>query len=98
MKRSDNYHKWVEWSEEDQVYIGKYPDLITGIHGDDPIQLYGELCEVVEEDNYFLKGAEKMDYRSLPLTLTEIDPLCSPKRTQQVLCSPKRTQLTRTQW
>jgi hypothetical protein len=49
MKRSDNYHKWVEWSKEDQVYIGKCPDLITGIHGDDPIQLYGELCEVVEE-------------------------------------------------
>jgi hypothetical protein len=49
MKRSDNYHKWVEWSEEDHVYIGKCPDLITGIHGDDPIQLYGELCEVVED-------------------------------------------------
>ena len=36
MKTSDRYHKWVEWSEEDQVYIGKCPDLITGIHGDDP--------------------------------------------------------------
>jgi hypothetical protein len=23
--------------------------LITGIHGDDHIQLYGELCEVIEE-------------------------------------------------
>jgi hypothetical protein len=23
--------------------------LITGIHGDDPIRLYSELCEVVEE-------------------------------------------------
>ena len=37
------------WSEENQVYIGKCPDLITGIHGDDPIRLYGELCEVVED-------------------------------------------------
>jgi len=49
MRTSDRYHKWVEWSEEDQVYIGKCPDLITGIHGDDPRQLYGDLCEVVEE-------------------------------------------------
>ena len=49
MKTTDRYHKWVEWSEEDGVYIGKCPDLITGIHGDDPLQVYGELCEVVED-------------------------------------------------
>jgi hypothetical protein len=49
MKKIDQYHKWVEWSEEDQTYIGKCPDLITGIHGDDPIRLYDELCEVVED-------------------------------------------------
>jgi hypothetical protein len=49
MKPSDRYHKWVEWSDEDQTYIGKCPDLITGIHGDDPRNVYAELCEVVEE-------------------------------------------------
>jgi len=49
MKESDQYHKWVEWSEEDQTYIGKCPDVITGIHGEDPVQLYHELCEVVED-------------------------------------------------
>ena len=49
MKKSDLYHKWVEWSEQDQIYIGKCPDLITGIHGDDPVKLYSELCEVVED-------------------------------------------------
>ncbi len=49
MKEIDQYHKWVEWSEEDQTYIGKCPDLITGIHGDDPVRLYSELCEVVED-------------------------------------------------
>jgi len=48
MKTIDQYHKWVEWSEEDQVYIGKCPDLMTGIHGDDPVTLYAELCETVE--------------------------------------------------
>lgn len=49
MKPIDKYHKWVEWSEEDQVYIGRCPDLITGIHGDDPIQVYKDLCETVED-------------------------------------------------
>ena len=49
MKTGDQYHKWVEWSDGDQTCIGKCPDLITGIHGDDPVRLYGELCEVVEE-------------------------------------------------
>jgi predicted RNase H-like HicB family nuclease len=49
MKASDQYHKWVEWSEQDQAYLGKCPDLITGIHGDDPAQVYAELCEVAEE-------------------------------------------------
>lgn len=49
MTRADLYHKWVEWSQEDGVYLGRCPDLITGIHGDDPVRLYAELCEVVEE-------------------------------------------------
>ena len=49
MKPSDRYLKWVEWSEEDGTYIGKCPDVITGIHGEDPIRLYGELCDAVAE-------------------------------------------------
>jgi len=49
MKATDQYHKWVEWSDEDGTYIGRCPDLITGIHGDDPVQLYGELCSVIDE-------------------------------------------------
>ncbi len=49
MKPADQYHKWVEWSDEDQVYIGRCPDLITGIHGDDPCQVYSDLCGVVDE-------------------------------------------------
>lgn len=46
---NDHYHKWIEWSDEDQAYIGKCPDLITGIHGDDPVSLYSELCAVVDD-------------------------------------------------
>ncbi len=54
MRLSDRYHKWVEWSEEDKTYLGKCPDLITGIHGDDPVRLYAELCDTVEDViNYF---------------------------------------------
>lgn len=49
MKEVDRYHKWVEWDDEDGVYIGKCPDLITGIHGDDPLRLYGELRDVVAD-------------------------------------------------
>jgi predicted RNase H-like HicB family nuclease len=49
MKPIDRYHKWVEWCEEDQVYIGKCPDLITGIHGEDAEQVYRELIETLEE-------------------------------------------------
>jgi predicted RNase H-like HicB family nuclease len=49
MNEIEKYHKWVEWSEEDQVYLGKCPDLITGIHGDDPVALYGELLETLAE-------------------------------------------------
>jgi len=49
MKPADAYHKWVEWSDEDDVYLGKCPDLITGIHGDDPVTLFEELCEAVDD-------------------------------------------------
>jgi predicted RNase H-like HicB family nuclease len=49
MRPIDRYHRWVEWSDEDQVYIGKCPDLITGIHGDDPVKVYEELGEVVQD-------------------------------------------------
>lgn len=54
MKTADTYHKWVDWSEEDGVYIGKCPDLITGIHGDNPVQVYAQLCETIQEvvDHY----------------------------------------------
>jgi len=49
MKEADKYHKSVEWSNEDQVYIGKGPDLIADIHGAPPVAIYGELCEVVSD-------------------------------------------------
>ena len=40
---------WVEWSEEDEVYLGHCPDIMTPMHGDDPVQVYQELHELVAE-------------------------------------------------
>ncbi len=50
MKTSDQYLKIVEWSEEDQCYVGTCPGLMLGgIHGDDEAKVYKELCHAVEE-------------------------------------------------
>ncbi len=50
MKVSDKYLKIVEWSEEDQCYVGTCPGLMLGgIHGDDEAKVYKELCRAVEE-------------------------------------------------
>tara|TARA_B110000305_G_C19132566_1_gene489636 strand:+ start:181 stop:513 length:333 start_codon:yes stop_codon:yes gene_type:complete len=50
MKRSDKYLKLVEWSEEDDCYIGRCPELMLGgVHGSDEKKVYSSLCKVVEE-------------------------------------------------
>ena len=50
MKLSDQYLKIVEWSQEDNCYVGTAPGLIYGgVHGDNEIEVYRELVEAVEE-------------------------------------------------
>src|SRR5437867_6012140 len=50
MKDSARYVKIVEWSEEDQSYVGSSPGLIYGgCHGDDEKAVFDELCRIVEE-------------------------------------------------
>ena len=50
MKDSAKYVKIVEWSEEDQYYVGSAPGLMYGgCHGGDEKKVFDELCEVVEE-------------------------------------------------
>lgn len=50
MKASARYAKIVEWSEEDNCYVGSAPGLILGgCHGDDERAVFAELCEIVEE-------------------------------------------------
>ena len=69
MKTIDEYHRWVEWNDEDQVYIGRCPDLITGIHGDDPVQVYKELGHVVQDviDHFQEQGRELPPPRTRPM-------------------------------
>jgi predicted RNase H-like HicB family nuclease len=50
MKDSARYVKIVEWSEEDQCYVGSSPGLLYGgCHGDDEKRVFDELCQIVEE-------------------------------------------------
>ena len=50
MRDSARYVKLVEWSDEDQCYVGSAPGLIYGgCHGTDERAVFNELCEIVEE-------------------------------------------------
>ncbi len=50
MIESARYVKIVEWSDEDQCYVGSAPGLLFGgCHGPNEKQVFEELCEVVEE-------------------------------------------------
>ena len=50
MNRGAYYVKIVEWSEEDQCFIGSCPGLFYGgCHGQDERQVFSELCDIVEE-------------------------------------------------
>ncbi len=50
MKDSAKYVKIVEWSDEDQCYVGSSPGLIFGgCHGDNEREVFDELCRIVEE-------------------------------------------------
>lgn len=50
MKPSARYAKIVEWSNEDQCYVGSSPGLLYGgCHGDDEAAVFRELIEIVEE-------------------------------------------------
>ena len=50
MKERDKYLKLVEWSEEDQCYVGSVPGWIGKCcHGNDETKVYRELCQIVDE-------------------------------------------------
>ena len=42
--------KLIEWSEEDECFIGSCPELFYGgCHGDSEREVFDELCRIVEE-------------------------------------------------
>ena len=70
MKPSTRYVKIVEWSDEDQCYVGSCPGLFyDGCHGDNEHEVFSELCDIVEEtiEQYQHEG------KPLPLPTTGKD-------------------------
>ena len=70
MKDSARYVKIVEWSEEDQCYVGSAPGLIYGgCHGADELQVFEELCQVVDEaiELYRSDGKPPPRYSTCPV-------------------------------
>lgn len=50
MKASDKYIKIVEWSNEDNCYIGSIPGFLGPCcHGDDEQEVYGQLSIILDE-------------------------------------------------
>ncbi len=50
MKKKDRYLKIVEWSDEDQCYVGSIPGWIGKCcHGDKEEEVYHQLCQILEE-------------------------------------------------
>ncbi|HUD45222.1 MAG TPA: toxin-antitoxin system HicB family antitoxin [Candidatus Baltobacteraceae bacterium] len=44
------YTKFVEWSDQDQCFIGRCPEFMAGgVHGAEEAGVYAELCQAVEE-------------------------------------------------
>ena len=50
MKERDRYLKIVEWSDEDNCYVGSIPGWIGPCcHGDDEEDVYRQLCLIIDE-------------------------------------------------
>ena len=60
MKTAARYVKIVEWSEEDQCFVGSCPGLFFGgCHGEDEQAVFAELCRIVEETVNLLEAEGK---------------------------------------
>lgn len=64
MNESARYVKIVEWSEEDQCFIGQCPGIIGPCcHGANEAQVYAEVCRIADEWIELLK----QDGKPLPV-------------------------------
>jgi predicted RNase H-like HicB family nuclease len=65
----NEYHFVVNWSEEDQCYIGRCPDLfVGGVHGDNPEDVFREIRELA---NWVIETHRK-DGKPLPPPSTHL--------------------------
>ena len=49
MSNATKYVKIVEWSDDDQCFVGSCPGLFYGgCHGDNEQAVFAELCQIVE--------------------------------------------------
>lgn len=56
MKDSARYIKIVEWSDEDQCFIDQCPGVVGQCcHGNDEVEVYAALCQIVDECLEILK-------------------------------------------
>jgi predicted RNase H-like HicB family nuclease len=63
VKESARYIKLVEWSDEDQCFVGQCPGIVGPCcHGTDETEVYRELCQIVDE----WIDAMKRDGKPLP--------------------------------
>ena len=50
MKQSTRYAKIVEWSDQDQCFVGSCPGLFYGgCHGSNEKEVFAKTCELVDE-------------------------------------------------
>ncbi len=52
MKTQDQYLQYVQWSDEDHVYVGYCPDLFPAggvCHADSSVEAFKLLTEIVED-------------------------------------------------
>jgi predicted RNase H-like HicB family nuclease len=50
MTASARYVKIVEWSDEDEAFVGRCPGIVGPCcHGEDEVEVYRTLCQIVDE-------------------------------------------------
>lgn len=70
MSLGARYVKMVEWSDEDECFIGSCPELfLGGCHGEDPKEVFSELCQIVDE----MIELYRSEGRTLPTPLSGRD-------------------------
>ena len=49
-RKSAEYLKIVEWSDEDKCFIGRCPELMLGgVHGKNENKVFSDLCQIIDE-------------------------------------------------